>query len=91
MQCFTANCTVPELTVKSTGVSTISATLVDGTTVDYGSLNDTVLEGTVLTYQCDNGLTLFESVNITCTSDGEWSPVDPDSDECLGKCKCLQL
>ena len=75
---FTASCTVP---VEPTN-GTITATLVDGTTVDYDSLNETVLEGTVLTYQCDNGLTLFGSVNITCMGDGEWSS-DPT---CSGKC-----
>ncbi|XP_064389993.1 uncharacterized protein LOC135337904 [Halichondria panicea] len=71
------NCTVP---VEPTN-GTITATLVDGTTVDYDSLSNTVLEGTVLTYQCDNELTLFGSVNITCTSGGEWSS-DPNLVEC---------
>ena len=85
-QCFTASCTVP---VEPTN-GTITATLVDGTTVDYDSLNDPVLEGTVLTYQCDNGLTLFGSVNITCMGDGEWSS-DPDTNICSGKCKYMQL
>ncbi|XP_064389990.1 uncharacterized protein LOC135337903 isoform X2 [Halichondria panicea] len=76
-----SNCTVPEFDVELTG-ATITATLVDGTTVDYDSLNNEVLEGTVLTYQCDNGLTLlFGSVNITCTSGGEWSS-DPDRNRC---------
>ncbi len=83
---FTAICTVP---VELTG-ATITATLVDGTTVDYDSVSNTVLEGTVLTYQCDNGLALSGSVNITCTSDGEWSS-DPGLVECsqTGKCKRL--
>ncbi len=81
---FTANCTVP---AKLTG-AIVTATLVGGTTVDYDSLNETVLEGTVLTYQCDNGLTLFGSVNITCMGDGEWSS-DPDTNACSGK--CMQL
>ena len=74
---FTGNCTVPAEPTNGT----ITATLVDGTTVDYDSLNNTVLEGTVLTYQCDNELTLFGSVNITCMGDGEWSS-DPDLVEC---------
>ncbi len=81
-QRFTANCPVP---AKLTG-GTITATLVDGTTVDYDSLNnEIVLEGTVLTYQCDNELALFGSVNITCLGDGEWSS-DPGTNECSGKC-----
>ena len=86
IQCFTGNCTVP---IEPTN-GTIIATLVDGTTVDYDSLSNTVLEGTVLTYQCGNGLALFGSVNITCTSDGEWSS-DPGLVECsqTGKCKRL--
>ncbi len=58
--------------------------------MDYDSLNETVLEGTVLTYQCDNGLTQFGSVNITCLGDGEWSS-DPDMNACSGKCKLLAL
>ena len=75
-QCFTGNCTVPAEPTNGT----ITATLVDGTTVDYDSVSNTVLEGTVLTYQCDNGL--FGSVNITCMSDGEWSS-DPDRNRCF--------
>ncbi len=52
--------------------------------VDYDSLNnEIVLEGTVLTYQCDNGLTPFGSVNITCMGDGEWSS-DPGTNGCSG-------
>ncbi len=83
-QCIcTASCTVP---VEPTN-GTITATLFDGTTVDYDSLNDPVLEGTVLTYQCDNGLTLFGSANITCMGGGEWSS-DPSTNACSGKCKC---
>ncbi len=85
LQRFTGNCTI---SVEPTG-GTITATLVDGTTVNYDSLNNTVLEGTVLTYQCDNGLTLFGSVNITCMGDGKWSS-DPDLVGCFqtGMCKC---
>ena len=83
---FTANCTVPAEPTNGT----ITATLVDDTTVDYDSLSNTVLLGTVLTYQCDNGLTLSGSVNITCMGGGEWSS-DPGLVECsqTGKCKCL--
>ncbi len=84
---ITASCTVP---VEPTNGIITTSTLVDGTTVDYDSLNETVLEGTVLTYQCDNGLTLFGSVNITCMSDGEWSS-DPGTNGCPGKCKCLHI
>ncbi len=48
--------------------------MVDGTTVDYDSLNEIVLEGTVLTYQCDNGLTLSGPTDIICLDhDGVWS------------------
>ncbi len=32
--------------------------LCNGGIVDYDRLNETVVEGTVLTYQCDNGLSL---------------------------------
>ncbi len=57
--------------------------------MDYDSLKATVLEGTVLTYQCDNGLALFGSVRITCLGDdGEWSS-DPESNRCSQTGKCI--
>ena len=36
-------------------------------------LNKTVVEGTILTYQCDSGLSLTEPTTITCGNDGKWS------------------
>ena len=36
--------------------------------VDSELLNETVLEGTVLTYQCDNRLSLTGPNNVTCTN-----------------------
>ena len=54
----------------------------NGTIVDYERLNDTVLEGTVLTYQCDNGLSLTGPNTITCTNAGVWS-TDPEAIMCV--------
>ncbi len=56
----TVNCTIPE---EPSNV----------TIVDYNRLNETVLEGTVLTYQCDNGFSLTGPNTITCTNAGVWS------------------
>ncbi len=42
----------------------------NGAIVEYERLNETVLEGTVLTYQCDNGLSLTGPNTITCTNTG---------------------
>ncbi len=41
--------------------------------VGYERSNETVLEGTVQTYQCDNRLSLTGSNTITCTNAGVWS------------------
>ena len=52
--------------------------------VDYDMLNESLVEGTVLTYDCDNDndrLTLTGNI-ITCTSDGTWS-TDPREILCL--------
>ncbi len=50
--------------------------------MDYERLNETVLEGTVLTYQCDNnGLSLTGPNTITCTNAGVWS-TEPDTIMC---------
>ncbi len=54
----------------------------NGTIVDYHRLNETVLEGTVLTYQCDNGLSLTGPNTITCTNAGVWS-TEPDAIQCV--------
>ena len=54
----------------------------NGTIVDYERLNETVLEGTVLTYQCDNGLSLTGPNTITCTNAGVWS-TDPEAIMCV--------
>ncbi len=45
-------------------------------------LNETVLEGTVLTYQCDNGLPLTGPNTITCTNAGVWS-TEPEAIMCV--------
>ncbi len=50
--------------------------------VDYDRLNETVLEGTVLTYQCDNGLSLTGLHTITCTNAGVWS-IEPEAIMCV--------
>ncbi len=50
--------------------------------VDYVLLNETVLEGTVLTYQCDNGLSLTGPNNVTCTNAGVWS-TEPEAIMCV--------
>ncbi len=54
----------------------------NGTIVDYEMLNETELEGTVLTYHCDNGLSLTGPNNITCTNTGVWS-TDPEAIMCV--------
>ena len=57
-------------------------------------LNETVLEGTVLTYQCDNGLSLTRLNTITCTNAGVWS-TEPEEIKCVlvtegdELCNCL--
>ncbi len=63
MHFTTVNCSLPE--EPSNGI----------TIVGYEMLNETVLEGTVLTYQCDNGLS---PNTITCTNAGVWS-TDPET------------
>ncbi len=50
--------------------------VVDGVTVNYERLNETVEESTVLTYQCDSELSLTGPNTITCTNAGVWS-TDP--------------
>ncbi|XP_064402852.1 uncharacterized protein LOC135348532 isoform X1 [Halichondria panicea] len=55
----------------------------NGTIVNYNErLNETVLEGTVLTYQCDNGFSLTEPNTITCTNAGVWS-IEPEAIMCV--------
>ncbi len=56
--------------------------LCNGAIVGYGRLNKTVLEGTVLTYQCDNGRELTGPNTITCTNDGVWS-TEPEAIMCV--------
>ncbi|XP_064403403.1 uncharacterized protein LOC135348934 [Halichondria panicea] len=56
----------------------------NGTIVDYERLNETVLEGTVLTYQCDNGLSLTgPNTMITCTNAGDWSTEPAEAIMCV--------
>ena len=54
----------------------------NGAIVDHERLNETVLEGTVLTYQCDNGLSLTGPNTITCTNAGVWS-TEPEAIMCV--------
>ncbi|XP_064399980.1 uncharacterized protein LOC135346320 isoform X1 [Halichondria panicea] len=54
----------------------------NGTIVNYEGLNETVLEGTVLTYQCDNGLSLTGSNTIICTNAGVWN-LEPSTIMCV--------
>ena len=74
---YTVNCTVPEEPSDGTIVY-----VVDGATVNYERLNETVEETTVLTYQCDNGLSLTGPNTITCTNAGIWS-TDPREIMCV--------
>ena len=53
-----------------------------GSILDYERLNRTVVEGRVLTYQCDSGLSLTGPTNITCGNDGQWS-IDPITLTCV--------
>ena len=53
----------------------------NGTIVDYERLNEIVLEGAVLTYRCDNGLSLTGPNTITCTNAGVWS-TEPETIMC---------
>ncbi|XP_064402927.1 uncharacterized protein LOC135348582 isoform X2 [Halichondria panicea] len=54
----------------------------NGTIVNYERLNETVSEGTVLTYQCDNGFSLTKPNTITCTNAGVWS-IEPEAIMCV--------
>ena len=54
----------------------------NGVIVNYEILNETVLEGTVLTYQCDSVLSLTGPNTITCTNAGVWS-TEPDTIMCV--------
>ncbi|XP_064402488.1 uncharacterized protein LOC135348198 isoform X2 [Halichondria panicea] len=54
----------------------------NGTILNYERLNETVLEGTVLTYRCDNGLSLTGPNTITCTNAGVWS-TEPEAIMCV--------
>ena len=74
---YAVNCTVPAVPSNTTIVPSVN-----GTVVDYEMLNETVFEGTVLTYHCDNGLSLTGLNNITCTNAGVWS-TEPDTIMCL--------
>ncbi len=56
--------------------------VVDGVTVNYERLNETAEETTVLTYQCDSGLSLTGPNTITCTNTGVWS-TDPQEILCV--------
>ena len=56
----------------------------NGAIVEYERLNETVLEGTVLTYQCDNGFSLTGPNTITCTNAGVWS-TEPEAIMCVGQ------
>ena len=68
---YTVNCTLPDKPSN-------------GAIMDYEMLmiNETVLEGTVLTYQCDNGLSLTGPNTITCTIAGVWT-TEPETISCM--------
>ena len=66
---YIANCSLP-------------AEPCNGAIVDYERLNETVLEGTVLPYQCDNGLSLTGPNTITCTNTRVWS-TEPETIKCV--------
>ncbi len=70
--------TVPIYIVKCT----VPAEPCNGAILDYERLNETVLEGTVLTYQCDNGFSLTGPNTITCTNAGVWS-TKPEAIVCV--------
>ena len=70
-------CTVPD---KPSGGTIVY--MVDGITVSYERLNETVEETTVLTYQCDCGLSLTGPNTINCTNTGVWS-TDPQEIMCV--------
>ena len=74
---YTVNCTVPEEPSGGTIVY-----MVDGVTVNYERLNETVEETTVLTYHCDSGLSLTGPNTITCTNAGVWV-TDPREIMCV--------
>ncbi len=61
---------------------TVPAEPCNGAIVDYERLNETVLEETLLTYQCDNGLSLTGPNTITCTNTGVWS-TEPEEIKCV--------
>ncbi len=65
----TVNCSLPEEPSNST-------------IVDYERWNETVLEGIILTYQCDNGLSLTGPNTISCTNAGIWS-TEPGAIMCV--------
>ncbi len=74
---YAVNCTLPDEPSNATIVPSVN-----GTVVDYDRLNETVFEGTVLTYQCDNGLSLTGPNIIICTNAGVWS-TDPEAIICV--------
>ncbi len=76
---FIANCTVP----SEPGNGRISAFHTDGSVLDYGQLNVTVLAFTQLHYLCDKQFTLIGPSTITCTTEGQWNS-DPENIMCLG-------
>ncbi len=73
----TVNCTIPDQPVNGTIVY-----LTDSGVVGYNVLNETLVEGTVLTYECDNNLSLTGPNTITCTNAGVWS-TDPREIMCV--------
>ncbi len=74
---YTANCTVPSEPANGK----ITALYTDGTVLNYEQLLETVLEGTVLNYQCDSGYFSPPSESITCNSMGIWN-VNPEQIMC---------
>ena len=66
MICITVNCSVPDEPLN-------------GTILDYSSID--TIEGSVITFQCNPGLSPEGVMTATCTNVGVWSP-DPAGVEC---------
>ncbi len=54
----------------------------NGTLFNTNSLNTSLMEGSVITFQCDPGFSLMGAVTVTCNNSGLWDP-DPTQLECV--------
>ncbi len=75
---FIVNCTVPDDQSNNGSIVSVHG----GWCYIYEGLNETLVEGTVLTYECDNNLSLTGPNTITCTNAGVWS-TDPQEIMCV--------